>query len=249
MDPDRRPPRNDAEAYRRYPFFRRWYHKPLLYDRLGVRYGIFPELPERWPVLAKPVVNLEGVAAGVRLCHTRRELEAAPGCVWLPIFKGPHLSMDIDLDGTVMAAEAAQAPGVARGVFQHWKRADLPPAKQAWAREILGLLDPFRVVDIVNLEAIGDVVIEAHARPSHELRPLFEGACRYCVPIWAMVERPGFDIGSLVVACDHVLVSTMEYGEPEVGPPGWFRYGLLYGNDLKALRAAAVEAGKRIEGG
>ena len=235
----------DVDAYRRYPHFRKWYHKPLLYDALGVPHGIFPELPERWPVIAKPIVNLEGVAAGVRLCRSRRELEAAQGCVWMPVLEGLHLSWDVNLNGTVRCALGAL--GGHPALFEYWTTIGTITESVGALGRLRKTLDTENVVPIVNIEMIGDTVIEVHARPAMELRPLFDGAARYCVPIWATVERPGFDLLAAPVFGDHKLVSTMEHEEPEVGPPGWWRYGLLYGDDLEALRAAAAAAMQRIE--
>ena len=54
-------PVNDPEAYKAYPHFRHLFNKYLVTKSQNVRCGKMHEIPKKFPVFVKPIVNLEGV--------------------------------------------------------------------------------------------------------------------------------------------------------------------------------------------
>ena len=53
-------PVNDPEAYKAYPHFRHLFNKYLVTKSQNVRCGKMHEIPKKFPVFVKPIVNLEG---------------------------------------------------------------------------------------------------------------------------------------------------------------------------------------------
>lgn len=242
--------RPDFEAYLRWPWFRPWYYKPLLYDRFLTPYGMFPQVPDLWPVLAKPVFNFEGVGKGIKLCRNKDELEALPGYLWMELLQGPHISVDVDRQ--LYAMDFVRGQVKEPGVFEYWERVPIKRDLAGKALAIRHQLDPNNEIAVINLEFIGETLIEAHARPAEEFDLLKHGAI--CAPVWARVERqiaPGQDSVLTDVLSDMstsmTFRPTLEDGWPDIGPHGWYRYGLLYGQKLDGTREIARRLHRCIE--
>lgn len=180
--------RTDAEAWAAYPQDR-W-----VYDRLELAAlqgypcgpaGIEPPgRPEEWEKLwwSKPIINLDGMAIG----SGPYQHPVPPGHFWMPRFHGEHLSLDFARDekGRWSCVLAVENIPLADGRPHMWVRWDaatpgLPPFPR-----ILQSVD----APVVNVEFIGNQVIEAHLRPN----PDFEGRdFRNLVVVWA--DDPGLE--------------------------------------------------------
>lgn len=224
---------NDSHAWERNPELRWIYCKPLLYQRLGVKYGLFPDHPWTWPVVLKPAINLYGLSIGARLAHNVDEIAAAPGYVWMPVLQGEHISIDVEMEaGIVMRSMAVK--GVAHesfGLFSHWERLDddydLVATRVASALCIYG--------GNFNIEMIGRNVIEVHLRHSDEYGALWEGL-RFARPIFhrRRVRNAVRDLEAPHGVC------LEDDGYPEYAGCGWYRYAIVYGDDLDELKAMQV---------
>jgi len=233
---------DDAQAYERIPEMRWVYHKPLLYDRLGVDYGLYPALPNAsaYPVVIKPVINLYGLARGVSVAHSPDDIANAPGCLWMPMAHGNHWSVDVSVSANGIAIRTVQGvPHPRLGMFSYWMRADAPTDVEAVVREIVAALDISE--GVINVELIGTTPIEVHLRPSDEFDWLYSGEAVYARPLLEPFRTSctDDDVASSLNGYRHKSCVTGD-DLPEYAAPGWYRYAVVYGDDLAALKRARV---------
>ena len=236
----------DLHAYENFPDQRWVYFKPLLYDCVGTPYGIYPKLPKEWPILVKPAINLEGLAAGVGLAFSETQLELEPGKIWMPILEGDVWSIDINTDiGLASNGQIARGVHTEKGIgyFRYWERANLTALTDQQAFIMSCVLARLRLPHmVVNFEFIADTLIEMHLRPSHEFRPLFREKCpfRYARPLYGLWPSNEGDLTDRIVAAipDEIperLICIGHNGLPELTAAGLCRYAVIYGDDLDAL--------------
>ena len=229
----------------------RWvYYKPLLFDALGVPHGVYPQKPESYPVVLKPVINLEGLSAGARLAYCEDDVEFQPGYFWMPVLKGRHVSLDLLVRrGVVQLLEVAVGhPADWFGGFDYWE-AEKPTAED---RKLAGIVA--RKLGLrngrFNVECIGDTVIEFHLRRSVEFDPILRGSFRYAAAVYASC-RMWIAEEAMVEFLDTLRVPQHAHtlhdgGWPETSSSGRCRYAILYGDDLSRLRAARTEVIKSL---
>ena len=230
----------DVTAWRSMAAAQWLYVKPLVYEALGVRYGLYPELPQAYPVIVKPVLNLHGLAWGARLAHTADDIANAPGCLWMPVTEGEHLSVDVTMHGTDVSARQVVRGirGSHVGVYRHWERIEADPFLETHIWEIARRLGIGRqhTVKRWNIEFIGTTPIEIHLRGSDEFAPL--ATYRYCRPIISdrRIRLSREQLAGIVG--DLPWASCLEPdGYPERVGERWHRYAIVYGDDLDALYA------------
>jgi hypothetical protein len=159
-------PTDDIDSYDWYPRHRWIYEKLKIAQSQGLPCGMAGELPQAFPVFAKPNINLKGMGLDSRLVTTRAEFEALPqGHMWMPVFTGDHVSTDCAvLSGKVVWLRHALGFPSTAGTFTHWvieteQRIDLERFLECWVNQHLA-----GYTGMVNFETIGGNIIEAHLR-------------------------------------------------------------------------------------
>jgi hypothetical protein len=167
VETEARIPTEDSDAWQWYPA-ERW-----VYDKLAValsqRLDAAPHgaPPPRYPVFSKPIVNLKGMGVGSRMLHSQADYDAhyAPGHFWMTLLDGRHVSSDIAVvDGEPRWWRHATGKPAGEGTFDYWTVHAEPDAGLeaycgAWVRQFLG-----GYTGMLNLETIGEKIIEAHLR-------------------------------------------------------------------------------------
>lgn len=234
------PAADDAIAYRRNPELRWVYHKPLLYDALGVPHGLFPDLPKAYPAIMKPIVNLYGLSRGVRLAHGPDDIAQCPERFWMPRLAGRHVSVDIEICAdALLHGEAVEGISYQLGLFDYWERLESADPWASWAHRIartLGITG-----GALNVEFIGNTAIEVHLRRSDEFTVLFAEGLRYAKPLISPRCLPMTD-ETLASRLGGRRFKSCVSGDdrPEMTAPGWYRYGLAYGDSLSELQQLKV---------
>ena len=170
---------SDADAWQRYPRSRWLYDRLQLALTLGYECGPAGTLPPRpgtWFV--KPIINLNGMGVDAR--GQRYDggdmFPIRPGSFWMPHFTGRHLSIDLE-----RIANAWRVVLSVECIYRNdrpfaWQRvADVPRLPDALA--IDGIDVPF-----LNVELIGEHVIEVHLRRNHDFDAVPDA--RAAFPIW-----------------------------------------------------------------
>jgi hypothetical protein len=160
-------PTDDPDAYRRNPELRWIYNKLLLAESQGLACAPHGIEPTAYPVFSKPIINLRGMGRGSCILESReRYLECeTPGHFWMTLLRGEHVSSDIAVMRGEMAwiRHAVGAP-LAGGTFNYWMidieaRPRLERYAAEWVQTHLA-----GYTGMLNLESIGDRLIEAHLR-------------------------------------------------------------------------------------
>ncbi|HUY84421.1 MAG TPA: hypothetical protein VMU86_07580, partial [Steroidobacteraceae bacterium] len=160
-------PTEDADAWALYPRLHWLYNKLLIAESQGIECAPHGVVPRSYPVFSKPIVNLRGMALGSRVLRDAADYARfeRPGHLWMSLLEGPHVSTDFAVqDGAVRwLRHAVGSPGPG-GTFDHWVveaalRAPLASYCRSWiAAHLAGF------TGMLNLETIGDRIIEAHLR-------------------------------------------------------------------------------------
>jgi hypothetical protein len=160
-------PTEDCDAWLWYPA-QRW-----IYDKLAVALSQNLEAgphgiePPRFPVFSKPITNLKGMGVGSRVLQSRTDYERhyAPGHFWMTYLEGRHVSSDIAVvDGVPRWWRHVTGKPAGEGTFDYWlvhaePDAGLEAYCSAWIEKHLP-----GYTGMLNLETIGQKIIEAHLR-------------------------------------------------------------------------------------
>jgi hypothetical protein len=160
-------PTEDCDAWLWYPA-QRW-----IYDKLAVALSQNLEAgphgiePPHFPVFSKPITNLKGMGVGSRVLQSRVDYERhyAPGHFWMTYLEGRHVSSDIAVvDGVPRWWRHVTGKPAGEGTFDYWlvhaePDAGLEAYCGAWIEKHLS-----GYTGMLNLETIGQKIIEAHLR-------------------------------------------------------------------------------------
>jgi len=170
---------NDAEAWQRYPDLRWLYDRLQLSLALGYECGPAGTLPPRPGVwFVKPLINLNGMGVGA---HPLRydggpAFPVRPGSFWMPCFTGRHLSIDLE--------RTASGWRIALAVECTFR--DHRPFEWRRVRNLPALPDMFSTLAIdvpwINVESIGNHLIELHLRRNHDFDGQPDASSAY--PVW-----------------------------------------------------------------
>jgi hypothetical protein len=160
-------PTEDADAWVWYPA-QRW-----VYDKLAVALsqnldaGPHGTAPPRFPVFSKPMINLRGMGIGSRVLRSQADYERhyTAGHFWMTLLDGRHVSTDAAVvDGAPCWWRHVTGKPAGEGTFDYWTVHAEPDAAieahcGAWIEQHLA-----GYTGMLNLETIGDTIIEAHLR-------------------------------------------------------------------------------------
>lgn len=165
--PDVHIPTDDPDAYTRNPRHRWVYNKLMVAESQGLACAPHGVEPASYPVFSKPITNLRGMGMGSRMLTSRVEYLQCqtPGHFWMTLLTGEHLSSDVAVaDGEMVWIRHTIGASLAGGTFDHWSvdaraRPSLDSHCRQWIRARLG-----GYTGMLNLESIGDRLIEVHLR-------------------------------------------------------------------------------------
>lgn len=169
-------PTEDADAYAWFPQHR-WLHNKLqIAECQGIRCGPHGLEPGRYPVLSKPIHNMRGMGAGLRVFGAHGEYMSGqqPGHMWMELLEGEHVSSDAAVVGGKACwwRHTIGLP-VGGGMFDYWiveaaRRVALEARLGQWLETHL-----IGYTGMINLETIGGKIIEAHLRFSDQWPDLY----------------------------------------------------------------------------
>jgi hypothetical protein len=157
----------DTDAWQWYPAHRWVYDKLAVALSQKLEAGPHGTPPPRFPVFSKPIVNLKGMGVGSRVLHSQADYDqhSAPGHFWMTLLDGRHVSSDLAvLDGVPRWWRHVTGKPAGEGTFDYWTihaepEADIEQRCGAWVRRHLA-----GYTGMLNLETIGDTIIEVHLR-------------------------------------------------------------------------------------
>ena len=177
----------DDDAYKKYPQHRNWFNKLWVSELFGYNCGpAGVDVPSDGVYVIRPIYNLSGMGVGAEVKELKAgDCSTPAGYFWCEYFDGPHYSADYkwEYDRDHIMGEwkepwKGQSCWVGTNMpinlskFVEWKRSDyIPPVPN----ELVELRD----VGHINVEFIGDKVIEVHLRESPD--PKYD----HIIPVWA----------------------------------------------------------------
>lgn len=174
--PDVNIPTEDGDAYLWYPRYKWVYNKLTVAESQGLACGPHGIDPPAFPVFSKPIYNMRGMGAGSRVIRSMKEYKRAqrPGHMWMALLQGEHVSTDVAIvDGTARWLRHSRGIAIGDGMFDHWiveaaRRPSLERYIEQWiAANLLGY------TGMINIETIGERIIEIHLRFSDQWPDLY----------------------------------------------------------------------------
>lgn len=151
------------------------FDKLILSRRLGHLCGpACVSVPKPDFYVVRPCVNLSGMSAGAEVRWIEDSTDhLPPGYFWQEVFQGRHLSIDYQNGVQVRSTEGFKVDG-SLSKFSRWVVTDDRP-------KIPDLITDLTLqYEKVNVEMIGDKIIEVHLRGN----PNFEDGAVECIPVW-----------------------------------------------------------------
>jgi hypothetical protein len=152
----------DVDAWCRYPQYRQWFNKLYVTDLFG--YSCGPAgipVPRPGSYVVRPVYNLAGMGLCAKIVYLTPEDTSLipPGYFWVERFVGTHYSVDYVRDEhgfTQLNCYTGENDPDYLSRFYRWKKSDY---QFVLPKEVANIDVPR-----INIEAIGDKIIEVHLR-------------------------------------------------------------------------------------
>jgi len=173
----------DRDAWQLWPHHRNWFNK--LWLSLEMCYtcgpcGVAP--PKAGYYIVRPIYNLAGMGVGARkqYLNTNDLSQVEPGYFWCEWFDGPQHSVTYEWDGKWVPTSSWQGVLAPRSLtrFLKWTQSRFTP-------ELPEMFDVLKDVEQINVEWIGNRIIEVHLRPSPDPQEYAE-----YIPVWADQALP-----------------------------------------------------------
>lgn len=138
-------------------------------------------VPKPGKYIVRPCVNLPGMSRGASIQYIEKDTEHLPdGSFWQELFTGVHLSVDYEHGKQIRCTIGIlEDKNKSLSRFKLWKVVDRVPTLPSC------ILDIVNRYQVVNIEMIGDKVIEVHLRGN----PDFEDGALECIPIWNDTQK------------------------------------------------------------
>jgi|AntAceMinimDraft_11_1070367.scaffolds.fasta_scaffold02743_16 hypothetical protein len=164
----------DDQAFDEYPELRHWYDKLWVATQLGYLAGI-EQVPCAGHYIVRPIMNLQGCGIGAKIKFYLNNETIPDNCFWSQIFHGDHVTIDYTrVNGVWQQGHTFQGFNSPDDLvhFSRWTRVDYKFMLPGIFKEI--------TAPHINIEIIGDKIIEVHLR--HNTDPVMHDEF---IPIWS----------------------------------------------------------------
>lgn len=165
-------PINDSSAWLKYPEYKMIYNKLFLSEIQNLDSNPIPIVPSKFPVIVKPIINLNGMSKGFYKVNNENEYDKLcidnnlSGYFYQPYFSGIQYNYDIIIkEGKIIDYFCVISHPLKDGMFDYHEFIPKNEAKKLTPKNIQiieDLLDNYS--GFVNLEIINDYIIEVHLR-------------------------------------------------------------------------------------
>lgn len=179
----------DWDAWNRYPQHRWIFNKLELSLRLGYCAGPTPmPVPTTGDYIVRPIYNLSGMGAGAVLINLEagRVYDFPPSYFWCERFEGDHLSVNYEWQGSRLIPTHTSLGETDFNNLSRFKR---------WTKiehrnlELPNWISSLRFVNNINIEFIGDKIIEIHLRHGVD----FPDGATEIIPVWSTTPQSEVD--------------------------------------------------------
>lgn len=174
--------RTDIEAFAAYPNSRAWYDKLYLAKMFGYICGT-SVIPYDGKWIVRPITNLEGMGLGASISVFHEGTIIPPDTFYCQVFGGRHITIDyVRKNNMWVQTDTFEGFNTHDNLiqFSKWKRISF--------EYTLPLSMDFIESDYINIEIIGNHIIEVHLRPNPD--PVMYDEFW---PIWSEDQLPPSD--------------------------------------------------------
>ena len=158
---------NDINAWKTFKIEKKIYNKLWLCELQNIGCGPMGTIPNIFPVIIKPIINLYGMSRGFKIIYSLEEYleNQIDGFFWMPYFQGNNYTLDVIFDkGKIITSYCLQSFPSINGTFKYHKY--IPDYKLS-EKNINLLQDNFKIYSgYMNIEIINNNIIEGHLRPN-----------------------------------------------------------------------------------
>lgn len=232
------------------------YNKLLVNEFQGIPCGICGLEPTEYPVIIKPIFNLNGGGTGAVVAHNKLQYEQLQqaGYFWSRFQLGDHYSVDVILvDGEIKDTICFKGEKLQLGLFDYWETYILPHNLAMYITNFIGKrLSTYS--GCLNFEIIGEAITEIHLRmgdidrlgDSTLLNAIYEcynyNTYSYKLPFYSFYiaalfgqTNTQFNINeTLLRACAPSLTYIQIDKDYSNNPPSGNRLGIFCGHSLDA---------------
>lgn len=158
-------PESDSEAYIEYDKFNSVYNKLEIAKVQNLNCNPLPCLPNKYPIVSKPIINLYGMGLNSKKINNKREFlkEFPSNNFWCEFLDGEHISWDFIIrNGKIEYYTCFFGKKKTFGTFKYWSQIN----KKEIFPNILLIINKYLInyTGSLNMETLGDKVIEVHLR-------------------------------------------------------------------------------------
>jgi len=163
-------PLNDQEAWLRNPIHKVIYNKLWLSEIQNLPANPTPIIPYNFPVIVKPIINLDGMSKGFLKVNTKEEynkISDLPGYFYQTYLNGLQYNYDIIMkNGRIIDSFCLESMPLKEGMFKYHKYIEkrIPDNIKILLESVLDDYTGF-----LNIEVIDKYIIEAHLRLNGDL--------------------------------------------------------------------------------
>jgi len=170
----------DEQAWLKYSQYRKWFNKLYVADHFGYSCGPAGiSVPYSGEYVVRPIYNLAGMGVGAKILYLTPDDThlIAPGYFWVEKFIGTHYSFDyikVNQRFEQLNCYIGKNTPENLSLFTSWSKSSATFTLPDSLQELN--------VDKLNIEVIGDKIIEVHLRNGfdhlmqyEEILPVFEG--------------------------------------------------------------------------
>ena len=156
---------NDIQAWKKYTNYHHIYNKLWVTESQNIDCGPMGILPENYPVIFKPIINLYGMSRGFEIVNNEEEYydKLEDGLFWSPYFTGDHYTIDfIIINGVIKHSASLKCYADIKGSFKYHESIpdmNIPENVIKWIS--IHLKD---YIGCANIEIINNNIIEVHLR-------------------------------------------------------------------------------------
>jgi len=163
-------PTNDIEVYKIYNEYR-WVYNKLEWAKLqNINYNFLDQIPTKFPIVIKPIINLLGMSVGYKKINNLQEYTSyiiskkdKNNFFWLDFLVGEHLCIDLFiLKGKIVYFTILQSKATYGGMFDYHE--SLPNRELDMSLKVLIEEKLFNYTGCVNVETIDNKIIDFHLR-------------------------------------------------------------------------------------
>ena len=195
----------DFQAWEQYPQHRWVFNKLELALYLGYEAGpACVPIPRRNKYVIRPIYNLYGMGLGATVKELDPEIHSLemqehghipPGHFWCEFFEGPHYSIDFKRTAQPKGSVFFWEP-ISAILGKHYDSNYLSTFKSWEVVDLFEVLLPLRLleltgVEFLNIEMIGDKIIEVHLRSGNDFTWNTTVGTKY-YPIWTNEELDSY---------------------------------------------------------